>query len=403
MKIKLTHSQQKFLFLFIIAATYTAALIHLQFLQGPIWYDEGHYWETSLTFSHHLIPTIEDLKDYRELNTPLPFIIFGILEYLFHQGMFGGRLLNMILSLVMVFMIGWPSRDKGGRAILCLIGLLFCRFYLLYGLRFYTEIISCFFVLIGFMLYFRDRYLLSCISLILAIACRQYMIAFPAAIVTYEFMIAMIKVRDLRRINLAEQWRWLAPLVAVLSIFIWIYLFQGLAPQSGIDFFAPEVQKTIWAVNPGNAINFLGAVAIYIVIPEFILFSPLAKLKKWQQDWQQQWRKIFIIAVALFLYVLFFPPALFGAGEIIKVASLLQVPILKTFWFYSLALLSCLRFFQPNLMSMLVLFNCLIMIKALAWTKYVLPLAVVFWYFKSLGFEEKSIIFKQQNTDIVPE
>ncbi|MGB3640444.1 MAG: hypothetical protein WBA39_23150, partial [Rivularia sp. (in: cyanobacteria)] len=91
MKIQLNHREQKFLFLVGITAIYSALVVWLDFLQAPPIWDEGHFWETSLTFSDKLIPSIDDLRNYGELSTPLPFIIFGALEYLFHQGIFAGR------------------------------------------------------------------------------------------------------------------------------------------------------------------------------------------------------------------------------------------------------------------------------------------------------------------------
>ena len=379
MNFQLNRSQQKFLFLVSITAIYTARVFWLDFLQAPELWDEHHYWETSLTFSAHLLPRIDDLRTYDELNTPLPFMIFGALEYIFHKGIFAGRLLNLILSLIIVFIIGWPSQDKRGQAILCLIGLFLCPYYLWYGVLMYTDIIACFWVLMGVMSYVRNRHLLSSIAFILAIASRQYMLAFPAAIATYEFIVAIAKFKNIRRINLLEQWRWLAPLVAALSIFGWIYLFQGLAPETAIDNYAPEVQKKTWALTLGGAINFLAFVGLYIVIPEFILFQPQARL----QLLKQQWRKITLIAVGLLLCFLVFPPLLTGLGTVIKIANLLPHDILKIALFYSLSLLACVRFSQPKLISVLVLFNSLIMMKAYPWDKYVLPLVVVFWYLKS--------------------
>ncbi|MEM6450524.1 MAG: hypothetical protein AAF703_09440 [Cyanobacteria bacterium P01_D01_bin.105] len=49
-----------------------ALLFYLDFLQGPFWADEGNFWGISLTFSDRLFPTLDSLRDYNELNTPLP-------------------------------------------------------------------------------------------------------------------------------------------------------------------------------------------------------------------------------------------------------------------------------------------------------------------------------------------
>ena len=63
MNIQLNRSQQKFLFILGITAIYITLVFWLNFLQGPYWHDEKPFWETSLTFSNSLFPTIEDLRD----------------------------------------------------------------------------------------------------------------------------------------------------------------------------------------------------------------------------------------------------------------------------------------------------------------------------------------------------
>ncbi|VEP18925.1 conserved membrane hypothetical protein [Hyella patelloides LEGE 07179] len=385
MNIQLKRSQQKFLFLLLITTIYTALVIWLDFLHASKLGDEGHFWKTSLTFSESLIPTIDQLKNYGELNTPLPFILFGGLEYLFQQGIFAGRLLNLILSLITVFIIGWPSRDKGGKAILSLLGLFSCPFYLLTSGRLFTDMIACFCVLVGFLGYVHNRHLLSCIAFILAIASRQYMLAFPVAIAIYELMVAFTKIKSTGEFNLSAQWRWIAPFIAALSILGWIYLFQGLAPSTGLEEMAPEFQQTTWYLKPNRAVYFLAFVSIFIVIPEFILFQPLARI----QSLKQQWRKILLIAVGWLLYCLIFQPPTSSDGKFEPFLELLHYEFLKIALFYVLSLLACVRFSQPNLMFLCVLVNCFIMMKAHYWSKYVLPLAIVFWYLKSLGLEEK--------------
>lgn len=191
-----------------------------------------------------------------------------------------------------------------------------------------------------------------------------------------------------RRISLVKQWRWLSPLVACLSIFGWIYLFQGLAPETAIEIQnTPEVQKTLWAITPGGGINFLAFVGLYLVIPEFILFQ-----SETRYELKQQRFKVIFMAAGLLVCFFVFPPILLeGQGEIgliDKLANLLPNDILRLAFVYGLALITCVRFFQPKLISFMVLFNSLIMIKAYPWDKYVLPLAIVFWYLKSIGFEE---------------
>ena len=381
MNIRFNRSQQKFLFLFLISIIYTTLLFKFDFLQAVKINDEPHFWETSLTFSKSLIPSIENLRDYQELNTPLPFMIFGALEYFFHQGVFAGRLLNLILSLTMAFIIGWPTKRKGGKAVLCLLGLLTCPYYLLSSVSLVTDIIACFFVLLGFVAYVRNRHFLSSIAFILAIASRQYMLAFPVAIACYELIITINVAKDREKFELSGQWRWIAPLIASMSIFGWIYLFQGLAPATGIEEMAPTIQQqSTWFLKPNRAIYFLAFSSVFIVIPEFFLFKPLVRIKLLKK----QWKKVLFIAAGLLMYCIIFPPPTSSEGMFSIVLNLLHYEILKITLFYFLSLLACVRFFyQPNLMFFCVLFNCIIMMKAHYWSKYVLPLAVVFWFLKS--------------------
>ena len=387
MDFKINRSQQKFLFLLLITAIYTALVVKFDFLQAIPVKDEPHFWETSVTLSDRLIPSLNDLQDYKELNTPLPFIIFGALEHLTERGLFAGRLLNLILSVIMVFIIGYPHKDKGIRGILCVVGLFASPYYLLSSASLVTDIIACFWLLLGFMAYVRNRHILSGIAFILAIASRQYLLAFPMAIAVYEFMIAISKIKRTKKYELSAQWRWLVPTIAALSIVAWFYLFQGLAPAAGLAERAPTIQQeSTWFLKPNRAVYFLAFTSVFIVIPEFIIFHPLTIIKNFNQ---QPWRKIRIIAVVWLVYCLVFIPPTSSEGMFSMVLNFIHYEVLKIALFYLLSLIACVRFARPNLMLLCVLFNCLIMMKAHYWSKYVLPLAIVFWYLKSLNLEQK--------------
>ncbi|NJL87258.1 MAG: hypothetical protein HC886_16825 [Leptolyngbyaceae cyanobacterium SM1_1_3] len=93
-------SKLKFGFIFAIALIYISLFVGLQYLNAPLWWDEKTFWLTTQRyFSDSLLPSLATLKSYPELNTPLPFIIYGALEYLFKDGLFTGRLLNFACLL----------------------------------------------------------------------------------------------------------------------------------------------------------------------------------------------------------------------------------------------------------------------------------------------------------------
>jgi hypothetical protein len=387
----LTQTQQKFLFLLSIIVLYIVLVPSVGFLRVPCCtLDEGYFWPTSLFFSEKPIPSIDDLRSYNELNTPLAFIIYGQLEYWFDQGIVAGRLLNLVLSITMVLIIGWPTKEKGGRDLFCILGLFLCPYYLWLSGWLYTEMIACFWVLMGLVGYIRKRYLWSSVAFVLAIATRQYMLAFPAAIATFEFISLVTETRQSSRINWQAQWRWVLPFIAACSILGWFYLFQGLAPANAyIERQPPDVQKTAWGMDLGGAIHYLSFIGTYIVIPEFLLFTPGAKLRALREQWGQQKYRVGFIALGLLLFMLIFPPQEMAGGIIIKAVRLLPHDALRFGFYYVLSLLTCLRFSRLNLVTFLVFFNAAIMIKAYPWDRYVMPMVVAFWYLKSVGVADQ--------------
>lgn len=245
--------------------------------------------------------------------------------------------------------------------------------------------IACFWVLMGLIGYVRQRYHWSAVAFVLVIASRQYMLAFPAEIATYEFIVALVNVRQIGTIHWREQWRWIAPALAACSILGWFYLFQGLAPASAYRSRpTPEIQTTLWAIEPGGAIHYLAFISLYIVIPEFLLFNTCSRLRSWRAQWGQEKYRVGIIALGLLLFMLVFPPPEFANGNVVKLAGLLSHGALRWGFYYLLALLACVRFAKPNLMAFLIFFNADIMVKAHPWNRYVLPMLVAFWYLISL-------------------
>ncbi|MDZ7959626.1 MAG: hypothetical protein RMY34_17375 [Aulosira sp. DedQUE10] len=373
-------------FIFGLVVLYLGIFFFLNQLQFPPMWDEKSFWQTSLLFSKSLIPDLAQLRNYAELNTPLPFIIFGILEYLFHGGLFTGRLLNLLLSFAIVCLIGFSSRKNRRASLLAAFGLLLCPYYLIYSVLLYTDNIAIFFVLLGFWFYTRSHHVLSSFAFILAIASRQYMLAFPVAIAVHELVTS-------RQTGVKLRIQLLAPVVALSSIFVWIWLFGGLAPKAGLGKeVTPVVQQLAWSFSINGSLYFLSWVGLHFVIPEWLLFSRnLQKQKVFTP-------KNFVIAAALLPLFLIFSSSLQSHGLIAKLTSFLPGDLFKIAVFYGLALLTCVRFSRINLAFWLLVMNCGIMLKAYPWEKYVLPLVVVLWYLKSLNLLDKTLKHSVPNT-----
>ncbi len=65
------------------------------------------------------------------------------------------------------------------------------------------------------------------------------------------------------------------PLIASLSIFGWILLFDDIAPQASmVARNLPEVQQNVWFIDLSNSFFTLSCIGLYFVVPELILFRP---------------------------------------------------------------------------------------------------------------------------------
>src|SRR5438876_8169406 len=208
-----------------IVLVYLLSFLFFQRLDFPLIWDENHFWQTSLSFSESLVPDLNQLRNYGELSTPLPFVIFGTIEHLFKGGVFSARLLNLTLSFLMTFLICLPARKTVRHSLLIGCALLSCPYYLWLSGHLYTDIIAIFFVFLGFWLYIRSRSILSSLSFVLAIASRQYMVAFPLAIAAFELF---------SRRHPQMRIRWVSQLAASLCIVGWVLLFNGLTPKMAL-------------------------------------------------------------------------------------------------------------------------------------------------------------------------
>ncbi|PSN18590.1 hypothetical protein C7271_11725 [filamentous cyanobacterium CCP5] len=332
-------------------------------------------------FSHQLMPTLEQLTSYGELNTPLPFIVYGQIQRIFSRDLFEGRLLNFLLSIIISLIIGWPKKDAKSRPVLALLGLFVFPYFLWFSTRYYTDIMAVFFVLLGFIAYFKKLHVFSALAFVLGISSRQYMIAFPLAIATHELVLAL---RHRRRLSMS----FFMPVIAASSILVWIFLFNGLAPEVAMAVRSvPEVQQEVvfneansgiyFGLQPSNSLYSLAGLGLFYVIPEYLLF-------RYPLPWQKalNFKSLLVAAIAIVVFIIF-PPYTIGKGVLWKITQVMPIDFLVPPLFFILILITCWRFYCLDISSWLVVLNAFILSKAFPWDKYLLPLIVVLWYLKA--------------------
>lgn len=358
-------------FLSALLLTYLVALVVMDGLTFAPRKDERHFWPTALAFSRAFPPAVDDLRGYNELNTPLPFVVFGALEYFFGGGIAVGRFVNLGLSLLMACAVAFAS-PLASRGWLSAAGLVAFPYFLFAATHFYTDVLASFFVLGGVILHLKSRHISSAAAFAAAIACRQYAVAFPLAILVAE-CVGMARGRHVRPGPAA----W-ASLAACASLLGWYAFFGGFAPPRALA--AQSIDTGRAYVDHG--LYFLACVGAYFVLVEAVLFR--------QPPGGMRSRAGGVLGVGTAALVFVFPPmqnvdyAIASMGVLDRAARLVFDDGFRIALFSLLAAAAAARFSRPDLGSLFVWTNAILMTWAhIGWDKYALPLLVALWYLKS--------------------
>jgi len=362
---------QQICFFAAVAAVFIALLVGFDFLRFPIRADELHFWPASVALFQNGYPTIAQLQTYNELSTPLPFLIFGGLEHIFHGGIVVGRAVNMASSLAVLLIIG-ALGNFSLRALLCAAGLLLFPYFVLVGTHLYTDSLAVLCSVVGVALYLRGRQWGSAVCFVVSIACRQYIVAFPLAIFARE-LAGQIRCRRFAFGKL------IAPAIATVSLAGWYVFFGDFAPKTAL-----QAQNVVAGrFYPEHGLYFLTCIGLYFVLLECVLFRSVAGLLA-PGFWA------LAMAVALAILFLFFPPIeninppvpTMGYLDI-AARSVLPTPArLALFW--ALAILAVLRLRPLSTGGLMLYANAALLACAhLAWDKYALPMVATLWLLKS--------------------
>ncbi len=357
---------------------------------GENYQDEHHYLPTAVFFSKEPIPSLDLLKSYGELNTPVPFILGGWVVSVFGENIQCLRLLTFAVSFALLMIFIWGSPDHSKRFFLCLAGLMAFPNYYLCSVYYYTDIFAMIGVLAGVVAYIRKAHWWGMIFFIGAVASRQYMLAFPAAIVAYEFLELLKKDVSIRQFftGLITDRTWLPYALAVLSIVPWVLLWKGPAPAAVMTKQYYDSDKLI-QYNFGYVIYSSACLAVYYIIPEVLITRNLRYFIDYPKNHPRLFIGYLILIAAL---ITLFPakqaynpyftwPYLGYVDQLFMTIGI--TGFIKQIIFGLLMLITMMRFFSPyfNLTSCVVLINILLLGKAqLSWDKYSLPMIMVLWF-----------------------
>jgi hypothetical protein len=357
---------------------------------GALYQDEHHYLPAAVTFSEEPIPSISLLKSYNELNTPIPFILGGWVIHLFGEDIQYLRLLTFAVSFMLLMTFVWGAPDRSKRFFLCLAGLLAFPNYYLCSVYYYTDIFAMFTALAGTVAYVKSRHWLAVLFFIASVCCRQYMLAFPAAVVSYELLVILKRSAGFNQFvnNILSDKKWMLYVIAVLSIVPWIILWNGPAPASVMEDQHYDSDKLI-QYNFGYVLYSSVVLAVYYVIPEVLFTGKI----RYFIDYPRNYPRMFIALVIFVVFLVSFFPAKQAynpyftwpyLGYVDQFLMTIGITgLLKQCLFGVLMMIAMMRFISPqfNFASCVVIFNILLLGKAqLSWDKYSLPMIMVLWF-----------------------
>jgi hypothetical protein len=364
--------KQRIWFFAAIAVAFLALLVGFDFLRFPIRGDELHFWPASVALFQDGLPSLRQLQTYNELSTPLPFLIFGGLEYVFHGGIIVGRAINIASSLATLVIIGALGKFSF-RALLCAAGLMLFPYFVLVGTHLYTDPLAVLCTVAGVALYLRGRPWTSAVCFIVGIACRQYVVAFPLALLAGGLLL------HARLRQIAWRSEVIASAIATLSLAGWYVFFGGFAPQTALH------AQNIAAVRfyPEHGLYFLTCIGLYFVVAECILFRSVAPLLA-------PGRGAIAIAALVSLLFLFFPP-IENINPPVPTMGYLDIAVRSVFptlarvmLFWALAFVAVLRLRPLSTGGLMLYANAALLACAhVAWDKYALPMLATLWLLKS--------------------
>lgn len=371
------------------------ALDGLTFPVGPT--DEEHFWPTSQRFAERWPPSAEDLRGYGELNTPLPFIIFGALEHYTGDGLRWGRFLNLVVTASVLIAIARAApKRRASSGIRSAIGLACFPYFVGVGFHLYTDPLAVGFVLLGVALHHRGRPIWGALAMAGAIACRQYMVAFPVALFIHEVSRTIP-----RRSGSRSPLPWaaiIAPAVAASTLLAWFWWFGGLAPATALakqQLAADQPGRGVLQLYPAHALYFLACVGIYYVVVESILW------RRWcgpriERGWASRatWGAVGGVALIVTATVIWPPlgnenypiPAM---GYFDRALRLGLSDLGRAIVYGAFAIVAFLRFRGVGRVEWFVWVNAGLMMKAhICWDKYAMALLAVLWWERSVRARE---------------
>lgn len=251
------------LFWVLLLISFAVLLTATGLLQHDLWHDEQHFAETMRAFGSRYLPSLELLRSYNEMSTPLPFLMFGL----------GGRLVDfdlatmrygmVLLAAAMLFVLYRTLSilsDSPRWSLASALAFLMNPYVFGASICLYTDIPALLFGTMALFAYVTRRPFWFGVLVWCAMMSRQYYVFLPLGILTFELGAVLFD----RRIRSEWIWSPLLGLFCMVPLFLW---WNGLAPQTELKAVYLDPQPTFHAAS---AILYI-SLGCWYAIPFFLI------------------------------------------------------------------------------------------------------------------------------------
>lgn len=214
--------------------------------------DEGCFWKNIEAYKLGLV----NFKTNDLPMTPFYLIFFGGLHKNWGLDIISLRVVNLVLFTIILFLLfDSAKREIDFYKLLLIIAI--TPYFLFLSISIYTDMLFMFFILLAFVLYDHEKYLLSCLMFAFAISTRQFGVVFPATL-------------TLLNLNAQDKRKWMYPLISCFAIMFWFLAFGfSLSP-------AGSGQANI-GIDITSGFLFLATFGAFYKVPELLLFKRKGK------------------------------------------------------------------------------------------------------------------------------
>lgn len=205
---------------------YVAGLVFFIGLNHPFWTDESHFYRTITLFYNDL--SIENLKHYKEMSTPGPFILYALWAKVGGLNIAWLRILSILIAFGTYFMFYQLSSIYFKKSVALILTIFLSLNPYMIGTSFfvYTDMVTVLSVILALYFHAQNKNIATLLCCVFAIWCRQYAVFFVAALSVYHFIQFMI---DKNKNHLKNSFLIGGAVLTLIPLFI---LWGGLSPDS---------------------------------------------------------------------------------------------------------------------------------------------------------------------------